>query len=77
MTALIPGWSLELLWCLDVAPKAFGVGTFARVAVRQDHSVRFVKKPCRILKIQFSDMSSFCYRTATFATHLSQSSHGH
>jgi hypothetical protein len=72
-----PGWSLELLWCLDVAPKAFGVGTFARVAVCQDHSVRFVKKPCRILKIQFSDMSSFCYRTATFATHLSQSSHGH
>jgi len=39
MTALIPGWSLELLWCLDVAPKAFGVGTFARVAVRQDQPV--------------------------------------
>jgi hypothetical protein len=22
-------WSLDLLWCLDVAPKAFGVGAFA------------------------------------------------
>jgi len=29
-------WSLDLLWCLDVAPKAFGVGAFAMVALRKE-----------------------------------------
>jgi hypothetical protein len=28
-TLLHIGWNLDLLWCLDVAPKAFGVGAFA------------------------------------------------
>jgi hypothetical protein len=39
-TALPPTeWSLDLLWHLEVAPKAFGVGAFAMAAVREDQSI--------------------------------------